>query len=212
MQVTVFGASGGIGRHVVAQLLEGGHDVVAYVRNPVKLGRADPRLRIVEGQLSDERSIAEAVRGSDAVVSALGPTLRRGATGTPVTDGTRAIVAAMQRLGVRRLVGLATPSVADPRDAPTLKARMLPVIAGVAFPNALRELVGMTAAVTGSDLDWTIGRLTRPTDRPATGTVRAGFLGHDTVGSSMTRADIAAWLIAQIDDSTYSRAAPAISD
>ncbi len=70
----------------------------------------------------------------------------------------------------------------------------------------------MTAAVTGSNVDWTIARITRPTDKPATGTIRAGFLGVDNVGSAMSRADIAAFLVGQLTDQTYLRALPAISN
>ena len=86
--------------------------------------------------------------GAGAVISALGPSLRRGSTGTPITDGTQNIVSAMDTAGVRRYVGLATSSVADPRDRPTLKAKALPIVARVAFPNALTELIGMTRTVT----------------------------------------------------------------
>jgi hypothetical protein len=118
----------------------------------------------------------------------------------------------MNTAGVGRYIGLATPSVADPRDKPTAKAKILPVMAKLAFPNALTELVGMTDAVTASSLDWTIARITQPTDNPAKGTVRAGFLGVDKVGSAMTRADIAAFLVAQLTDDRFHRAAPAISN
>jgi hypothetical protein len=106
----------------------------------------------------------------------------------------------------------ARPSVADPRDLPTLKARLPPLPAGLTFPNALIELGGMTAAVTGSGLTWTIVRITNPTDGPAKGTLRVGFLGRDEVGWAMTRADIAAFLVGQLDDTTYLGALPAISD
>jgi nucleoside-diphosphate-sugar epimerase len=198
VNVTVFGATGQIGRLVVGDLLAGDHDVTVYVRNPGKLGHSDPHL--------------VTVRGSDAVISALGPLLRRGSTGTPVTDGTKSIVAAMQTEHVGRYIGLATPSVPDERDNPTLKAKILPVVARLLFPNALNELVGMTTAVTQSDLDWTIARITRPTSGQPKGTVRAGFLGHDEVGSVMSRADISAFLVAQLTDETFSRAAPAISN
>ena len=212
MQITVVGATGGIGRHVVDQLLAAGHDVVAYVRTPAKLATTHPHLRVVAGALDDRDGIARALVGSQAVISALGPSLSRKATGTPVTDGTRAVVAAMDDAGIRRFIGLATPSVPDRRDRPTLKARVLPVLAHLMFPNALAELRGMTSAVTDSDLDWTIARITNPTDKPAKGTHRSGFLGRDKVGSSMTRADIAAFLVGQLTDSTYVRALPAISN
>jgi uncharacterized protein YbjT (DUF2867 family) len=105
LKVTVFGATGQIGRLVVGDLLAGGHDVTAYVRNPGKLGRSDPRLVTVTGELSDQAGIQQAVRGSDAVISALGLLLRRGSTGTPLTDGTKNIVAAMQTEHVGRTSG-----------------------------------------------------------------------------------------------------------
>ena len=71
----------------------------------------------------------------------------------------------MQRHGVRRYIGLATPSVPDLRDRPTIKARIFPAMAKAMFPNALTELIGMTKAVTGSDVDWTLVRITRPTNK-----------------------------------------------
>jgi hypothetical protein len=129
-----------------------------------------------------------------------------------VTDGTKHIVAAMESENVSRYIGLATPSVADERDNPTLKAKILPIMAGFLFPNALDELVGMTRAVTQSGFDWTIARITSPNNMKAKGTVRAGFLGRDKVGSAMSRADIAAFLVAQLTDATFSKATPAISN
>jgi nucleoside-diphosphate-sugar epimerase len=212
MRVAVFGATGKIGRLVVERLVAAGHDVAVLVRSPDKLTVHDPPIGIHVGQLSDAEAVADVVRGRDAVISALGPSLRPGARGTPVADGTRTIVAAMEAAGVSRFIGLATPSVPDPRDRRTIRARLLPAMARVAFPNALTELRGVMAAVAGSDLDWTLARITRPTDGRSKGTVRAGFLGRDPVGWVMTRGDIAAFLVDQLRDHTYSRAAPAISN
>jgi uncharacterized protein YbjT (DUF2867 family) len=212
MRVTVFGGTGEMGRHVVDQLLAAGHQVVALVRNPGKLTIQHPDLTVRTGHLSDPNAVSAAVTGSDAVISALGPSLKRGVKGTELADGTRAVVAAMRQAGVHRFIGLATPSVPDPRDRPNVRAKILPVLAKVLFPNALSELRGMTAAVTTSGLDWTIARITNPTDKPAAGTLRAGFLGVEDVGWAMSRADIAAFLVAQLTDTTYLRAAPAISN
>lgn len=212
LNVTVFGATGGIGHHVVEQLLGAGHTVTAYARKPSKLEVDHPNLRVVEGDLDDTAAIGRAVQDADAVISALGPTLKRNATGTPVTDGTRNIVKAMQAAGVRRYIGLATPAVADPRDRPTLRGKALGIMPRIAMPNAFREITGMTDVVTNTDLNSTIARITNPTDKPPKGTIRAGFLGRDKVGWAMTRADIATFLVDQLDDDTYQRAAPAISN
>lgn len=115
MNVTVFGATGGVGAHVVDALRTRGHRVTAHVRNPAKVPPTwGDDVTLVVGELSDAVAVDRAVQGADAVVSALGPSLDRGATGLPLVEGTENIVAAMQRHGVRRYVGNATPSVLDP--------------------------------------------------------------------------------------------------
>lgn len=212
MRCTVFGATGGIGRLVVDQLLDAGHDVTVYVRAPQKLGTSHERLTVIGGELSDHEAVAGAIAEADVVISALGPSMDRRVGGTALSEGTCAIVAAMRAGGVRRLIGLATPSVADPRDRPTLRGRVIPALARMLFPNSLSEIIAMTEAITDSDLDWTVVRIIRPTDKPARSTVRSGFLGVDRVGWTMTRADIASFMIAQIEDSRYLRALPVISN
>ena len=119
----------------------------------------------------------------------------------------------MQAAGVKRYIGLATPAVLDPRDRPTIKAKLFRSMPRIAFP-ALVELDGMTAVVTSPPLDWTISRIISisQNDRPATGRIRSGFLGSDDVGAGMSPADIAAFLIGQLNAERYRRAAPVISN
>lgn len=203
LRVAVFGATGNIGRRVVEQLLADGHSVTVYVRNPDKLATSHPNLTVIKDDLDNRTAIARAVEGADAVISALGPTLRRGATGTPLTEGTRTIVAAMRSAGVRRFIGLATPAIADPQDRPTLRGKLLRLMPRLFLPNAFVKIVGMTEAVTSSGLEWTIARITAPTDKPASGRIRAGFLGRDKVGWDMSRVDVATFLVGQLTDDTY---------
>src|SRR5829696_7051963 len=115
MRLTVFGATGGVGRHVVTQALDRGDQVTAYVRNPAKLDIGHPELTVIAGELTDRDAVGQAVGGADAVISALGPSLDRKATGTPLVAGTRTIIEVMQAEGVERYIGMATPSLRDPR-------------------------------------------------------------------------------------------------
>src|SRR5687767_1210211 len=114
MRVTVFGASGAIGQHVVSQLLEGGHHVAAVVRDSARLPKQHPSLTLyrVPG-LEDAAALAPALQGSDAVISTVGP--RRLSDGPVASTATRSIVAAMIKTGVERLVAVsAAPAGSTP--------------------------------------------------------------------------------------------------
>jgi nucleoside-diphosphate-sugar epimerase len=213
VNVTVFGATGGVGAQVVDRLHSSGHQVTAYVRNPDKVpaGWGDD-VTVVVGELSDAAAIDRAVAGADAVVSALGPSLDRKATGLPLVEGTRNIVTAMQRHGVLRYVGNGTPSVLDPRERPTWQTRLSTFMAKTFLRRAYDELVGMSEVVTSSGLDWTIVRFLAPKDGPAKGRIRQGFYGSDKLGFNVTRAEIATFTAVQVDDDRYIGAAPAISN
>ena len=213
MHVTVFGATGAIGSLTVTELLEHGHAVTAYARNATKIPPtwAD-RVRVAIGEMSDAEAIDRAVDGADAVVSTLGPSMDRMATGLPLVEGTRLILDAMKRHNVTRYIGQATPSVLDPREKPTIVTRLIGFLPRTFMRRAYDEILGMTAPVLASDLDWTIVRFMAPKDTPKQGHLRVGFFGTDKLGFAVSRADIAAFTAAQVDDTTYHRRAPAISN
>lgn len=213
MNVTVFGATGAIGSRTVDELLSRGHTVTAYVRSSAKIpGRWGERVRGVIGQMSDAAAIDQAVAGADVVVSALGPSMDRKATGLPLVGGTGHILDSMKAHHVTRYIGHATPSILDPREKPTFQTRLIGFMGRTMLPRAYQELQSMTRLILDSGLDWTIVRFTAPNDNPATGKLRVGFFGHDHIGFPVSRADIAAFTAAQVDDQTYLNAAPAISN
>lgn len=213
MNVTVFGATGAIGRLTVAELLDRGHAVTTYVRNPqrVPASWADD-VRAVIGERSDAEAIDSAVAGADAVVSTLGPSMDRKAVGTPLVPGTGYILAAMKNHGVRRFVGHATPSILVPQESPTAVTRLSTFLARTFLPRAYEEIIGMSDQIKASGLDWTIIRFIRPTNKPKQPRVRIGFFATDRLGFPVSRADIAAVTAAQIEVDTYVGRAPAISN
>lgn len=213
MNVTVFGATGAIGSRTVDELLDRGHTVTAYVRNPAKIPATwGEKVRVIVGEITDAAAIDTAVRGADVVVSALGPNMDRKATGLPLVEGTTHILEAMKRHGVPRYIGHGTPSVLDPREKPTAQTRLIGFMGRTFLPRAYQELLGMSELIMASGLEWTIIRFTAPKDTPKTGTVRAGFYGTDRIGFTISRADIAAFTAAQVNKDTYRNAAPAISN
>jgi putative NADH-flavin reductase len=212
MNVTVFGATGAIGSLTVTELLDRGHQVTAYARNPQKIPAWGDRVRVVIGEMGNADAIDTAVADADAVVSALGPSMDRKATGLPLVSGTGHILDAMKRHGVTRYIGHATPAVLDPREKPTLVTRLIAFMPRTFMRRAYDEVTGMSALVTSSSLDWTIVRFIAPKNTPKQPQVRAGFFGTDKLGFAVSRADIAAFTAAQVDDTTYLHRAPAISN
>jgi putative NADH-flavin reductase len=213
MNVTVFGATGAIGQLVVGDLLAAGHTVTAYVRKPGKVSSSRPQdLHLIVGEITDAAAIDSAVAGADAVISALGPSLDRTATGLPLVKGTRLIIDAMKRHGVRRFIGIGTPSIVDERDKPTLQQRFIGFMGRTMLPRAYQELLQMSQIIMTSGLNWTIVRFSAPKNGPAGGVKRYGFFGTDKIGMRITRADIAAFTAAQLTDDRFYNAAPAVSN
>lgn len=208
VRLAVFGASGGTGRELVRQALERGHHVRAFVRTPAKLGLEHERLEVVQGDVQDPAAVARAVAGVDAVLSALGPTSNK--PDAQVTRGTENIVAAMKHQGVRRLVITGGAGVGDPQDRPNLMNRLVKAALLLMARNVYEDMLGAVEAVRASDLEWTVVRLPRLTDDPPAPRTRVGYLGGD-VGIRIGRANVAAFMLDQLDTADWVRSAPVIS-
>jgi putative NADH-flavin reductase len=210
MKIAIFGATGETGRQLVEQALAAGYQVVAYVRNPSKLNTKHENLTIVQGELADQAIIERAVSAADAVISVLGP--RGGSKGKPITRGMQNIIEAMKKQGVRRLIISSTLSAKDPNDLPDFKAKALVNLVKLTMHAAYEEIVSVADTVRKSDLDWTIVRLTTLNNNPKSGKVRVGYLGKGEVGLRISRADLAEFMLKQVQDTKYLRQAPVISN
>jgi uncharacterized protein YbjT (DUF2867 family) len=199
MQVTVFGAAGGTGRHVVEEALAAGHRVTVLVRDPSTLGAVDPRVTVEVGDARDPEVVDRAVAGAQGVISAIGG--RGMGRSTAITDAMTTVVA-----GVPAGTRLLAVSTVGAGDSASQFPRAVRLTVGVLLRNAIADHNGQERVIMASDLDWTIARCVGLTDDPATGDVHVlteGRLG----GSRMARADVARWLVANLGDSTYSRRA-----
>ena len=210
MTLNIFGASGRTGTPLVEQALAAGHDVVALIRNPAKLTVRHERLRVAHGDLTDQAAVADAVRGADAVLAVLSPKIFGGPRDLPLASGTGNILAAMREHGVRRLVFSWGPSISIPRN-PVLRALRSTgfTLLGQLPPtrSMVNESVQVGDAIRGSDRDWTIVVVTAPNDKPGSGRVkvRTQTGTGDRIGSRISRADLAQFMLAQADDLRYAQ-------
>ena len=209
MQLTLFGATGKTGRHVLEQALAQGHCVTALVRNTDKLSIRHDRLKAIQGDVRNAAQVAQAVASAEAVISVLGPSSNR--PELAVSQGIDNILAAMRQHGVRRLIQTAGAGVRDPRDQPTLVHAFFGILVRLLTPNVLADMVQVVQKVRVSGLDWTVVRVPRLTDDPARENVRVGYVGKD-VGPSLARADLADFVLKQLEDNTYLSQAPAVSN
>lgn len=207
MKIAVFGATGTVGRQVVEQALEQGHEVTAFTRNAAGITQQHQRLRVVQGDVLDTHSVEPAVAGQDAVLVVLGD----GRKGIVRSAGTRAVMEAMNRTGVKRLIVQSTLGVGDSRA--NLNFVWKHLLFGMLLRKAFNDHVRQEEFVRGSDLDWTIVRPSAFTDGPRTGAFRRNFGGGESgLTLKISRADIAHFLLEQLHDATYLRQTPGISN
>ncbi len=208
MKIAVFGASGRTGRPLVEAALAQGHEVTAFVRTPEKLAITHEKLRIVQGTAQDGSRVAEAVQGQDAVFSTLGP---EKPTFDTMTTGLGNIISAMQKHGVRRLIVQTGAGVSVAGDRPGFMNHFIRFLLKTISPKVLADSEAGVAKVTASDLDWTVVRVPRLMDGPATGKLRVGMVG-DGVGTTLVRADAAEFMLRQLTDTAHVGKQPAISN
>ncbi|MFB7720235.1 NAD(P)-dependent oxidoreductase [Nocardia sp. NPDC056100] len=207
MRIALFGATGTIGRQVVTQALAAGHEVTALTRDAANMPVTHERLHVVVGDVLDPAAVEQVVLGQEAVIVALGA----GRKGVVRAEGTRVIIEAMQRTGVKRLICQSTLGVGDSKG--NLNFLWKYVFFGMLLRQAFADHVRQEQYVQASNLDWIIVRPSAFTDGPATGAYRRGF-GPSEPGLSLkiSRADIAAFLLEQLTDDTYVRRTPGISN
>lgn len=208
MKVVIFGASGRTGHHLVEQALGAGHEVAAFVRDPAKLRISHERLGVFRGDVTDAAAVEVAVAGRDAVLSALGHT--KGSPKDVQTVGTRNIVEAMEKQGVRRLVSLTGAGVRDPKDEPKLVDKIFAFLLGWLQRDVLEDAERHARVTKDSGLDWVIVRGPRLTEGVGRGRYRVGYVGKDS-GTSISRADVAGFMLEQATDDTHLHRMPMVS-
>ena len=210
MKITVFGASGGIGTHVVDLAAGRGHQVRAVYRAAPQLPLSDRAEVLVSPDIFAPGFAAQAIRGSDVVVIAVGPNFAK--HHNPRTKMisppdlhqrlARALVAAMKNSGApARLISVSTGSM-GPADAamgagPRLLFRFFRTVVAPNLGRVGEDLRAMEKELAGSGLDWYALRPIKLTDGPLTGHVQAS---ERFTMKTISRADVAWHIVALAED------------
>ncbi|MFD7918516.1 NAD(P)-dependent oxidoreductase [Streptomyces sp. NPDC059740] len=190
MRLTVLGATGGIGRHLVAHALADGHEVTALVRDPARLPVRDERLTVQRGDALDAASVGSVLTGSEAVLSAVGQAGRHDPL-RPASSSAAATVAAMRAAGVRRYLAVsAAPLQRAGAGVSALNRLVLNPLLWKVLREVYEDLERMEAVLRESGLDWTSVRPPRLTDAAGTGRYRTA-VESGPPSNTVARADVA---------------------
>lgn len=208
MKALVFGASGGTGRELLVQALDKGMEVTAFVRDAAKVEDIqNPNLAVVSGNVLNATDVNRAVAGHDAVLFAVGAGPKR----TNIREqGTRIVIEAMKATDVKRLVCLSSFGVGDSRTDLSFFTRY--VVVGVFLRHAFADHERQEDVVKKCSLDWTLVRPPHLKDGARTGEYRHGLeLAYGDIKGWISRADLADFMLRQLENDSYVRQAPRVS-
>ncbi|MFI0466779.1 MULTISPECIES: NAD(P)-dependent oxidoreductase [Saccharopolyspora] len=197
MRITIFGATGGTGKHLLEQACAAGHEVTAVVRDPARLAHDHPGLTVVTADVMDPAAIRPHVAGRDAVISAIGS--RDLKPSTIQTDSTRSILDAMAAAGARRFLVVSNCGMLSDGDGPVIKHVVKPILWRI-LRNPWTDMGHMEEVVRASGLDWTIIRPPQLTNGPRTGRYRTAVDRNVRGAKRISRANVADCLLRELAD------------
>jgi uncharacterized protein YbjT (DUF2867 family) len=206
--ILVLGATGGTGRLIVSQALARGYDVTALVHSPEKSGDLQGA-KLIVGDARDEITLREALKGRRAVVSALGTAASPFREVTLLSTATRALVRAMKVEQVSRLVCITGIGAGDSAGHGGF------VFDNLIFPLLLRKVYAdknrQEAIVRDSGLDWVLVRPSILNNKPGQGTIRALTDLSGFHGGTISRQDVAKFVVEQLGSDNWLHRSPLIT-
>ncbi|QOL13686.1 NAD(P)-dependent oxidoreductase [Dickeya dianthicola] len=209
MKITLFGATGKTGRYLIDEGVKRGMEITVFARPSSPFENAN--VRVVRGELTDRNRLREAISGSDAVLSALGPTSLTHPKNLPITTAMGAITSVMKQEEVKRLIAVSTGTALDPGDRFDPKIRLPALLIRFVMPRAFQDIIGFADAIRASGLDWTMVRVAFLKSSPASNHLNVGLYGRSTHSLTVSRQDVATFMFDQILSAEFVNKAPGIS-
>ena len=201
MKIVIFGSSGGTGRELVRQGLAAGHEVTAFARSAAAITEEHRALRVVEGSVTDPIAVAAAVKGQDAVLSALGA---KGKVRI-CAPGMANILAAMKIAHVPRVIAVSSFGAAESRDG-SFYSRLVWLL----LRDRMEDKCAMESVIADSNLEWTVVRPPALTNGKRTGRYQVGMHIRMPVVAKISRADVADFILRELASPRFVRLAPTI--
>jgi putative NADH-flavin reductase len=213
MKVVIFGATGLSGKVILKEALSENHEVTILVRNAKAVTLQNKNLTVIEGSVLDRNTVNKVLKNQDAVIQTLGVGGKGdGKPTTFVSDANKIIMEEMEKTNVKRYIAMSNIGAGDSYTfMPWIFRKLiLPY-----FMKWLQVIVDdknrMEPMIMNSHLDWTIVRSAGMTEKPAKDTVNASLDGKG-LKFTITLADLAKFMVAQLEDKKYLKQAPSVSN
>ncbi len=210
-RILIVGASRGTGLQTVRKALAAGHRVRALARSAANIPIENERLERITGDATDRTALINALEGIEAVIVTLGvaPSFATVVSGTELfSTATRALVDTMREKGVRRLVAMTGIGAGDSRGHGGF------IYDWLVFPLLLKRVYDdkdvQEQIIRQSELDWTIVRPGLLTNGPETDRYRVLLDPAQWTAGSISRADVADFLVKEVTDRRFIGRAPVI--
>ncbi|WP_266365638.1 NAD(P)-dependent oxidoreductase [Tellurirhabdus rosea] len=207
-KIALFGASGKTGQQFLNQALAKGYQIKALVRNPQAISQQSPNLQLIRGDVLNPQDVERTVEDTDLVVSLFGHV--KGSPEWLQTRGTENIISSMKTNGLKRIISLSGGGLPFEKDQPKFADKMIRTIMKIAVPKVLNDAVRHAEVLKASGLEWIIVRGPRLTDGEKRNQYRVGWVGVDA-STQISRADLADFILNQVEDSRFVGQMPFVS-
>lgn len=209
MKIALFGATGKTGQQFLEQALEVGHEIKALVRSPSKIIQTSKKLELIQGDVLKIEDVSQTIIGSDVVVSLFGHV--KDSPEWLQTDGTKNILQAMKIAKIDKIISLSGGGLPFPeKDEPKFIDKTIRFIMKLTVPKILNDAIKHAEVLRNSGTNWIIVRGPRLTEGPKKGTYRIGWVGINS-GTSISRADLADFILKQVNDHQFNKQMPFVS-
>ena len=207
--IALFGASGQTGQQFLTKALAKGYVIRALVRNPATISQQSMNLTLLKGDVLNAADVAETIKSCDVVVSLFGHV--KDSPEWLQTDGTKNIVEAMKLYGIKKILSLSGGGLPFPaKDQPKFADKLIRTIMKLVVPKVLNDAVAHHEVLENSNLDWVIVRAPRLNNDAPKGTYRVGWVGVNA-STKISRADLADFIITQVEENNFIHQMPFVS-
>jgi putative NADH-flavin reductase len=201
VKLLVLGATGGVGSEIVRQAAGRAHEVTAFVRTPERLADWHDRIKVIQGDLLNCGALERVLEGQDLVLSGFGPRL-------PISKDDRNLLGNFARALTRAMVARRIQRAVVVSTAFLFKDAIIPpahLVGRLFFSSVVSDAADMEDVIVSTRLDWTLVRPPRLTGEQRTGRYRSSEGHLPLFGFTISRADVADFMIESAEGHLASR-------